>query len=211
MSVAERLLQLGIQLPQLPALAFNYVSARQYGSLVFSSGHTPTVNGELTARGKLGADVSLQQGQEAARLCVLNCLAAVAGVIGDLDRVESVPKLTGYVASAPGGPLVHRPHEAALAVLIGDRSLDPSVQRFIESTLGRILEYDADHHGDLLNVLRAYVTHPTNRTSAAKACHLSRSVFYQRLELIEQLLGIDLADGRSIATLHAAILAQARI
>jgi enamine deaminase RidA (YjgF/YER057c/UK114 family) len=102
MSVAERLIQLGIQLPQLPAPAFNYVSARQYGSLVFSSGHTPTVNGELTARGKLGADVSLQQGQEAARLCVLNCLAAVAGVIGDLDRVESVLKLTGYVASAPG-------------------------------------------------------------------------------------------------------------
>jgi enamine deaminase RidA (YjgF/YER057c/UK114 family) len=101
-SVADRLRQLGVQLPQLPAPAFNYVSARQLGSLVFASGHTPTVNGELTVRGKLGIDVAVEQGREAARLCALNCLAAVAGAIGDLDRVDSVLKLTGYVASAPG-------------------------------------------------------------------------------------------------------------
>jgi enamine deaminase RidA (YjgF/YER057c/UK114 family) len=122
-SVADRLRQLGIQLPQLPAPAFNYVSVRQYGSLVFVSGHTPTVNGELTVRGKLGADVTVEQGQEAARLCALNCLAAVAAVIGDLDRVDSVLKLTGYVASAPGfvdQPAVINGASVLIEELLGD-------------------------------------------------------------------------------------------
>jgi enamine deaminase RidA (YjgF/YER057c/UK114 family) len=123
-SVADRLRQLGIQLPQLPAPAFNYVSARQHGLLVYSSGHTPTVNGELTVRGKLGADVSVEQGRDAARLCVLNCLAAVAGVIGDLDRVDSVLKLTGYVASAPGfvdQPAVVNGASVLIEEIFGDR------------------------------------------------------------------------------------------
>jgi purine catabolism regulator len=144
--------------------------------------------------------------------------ASGAVVAGLADLPRSLADAADVIATIPretprdqsGGSLVHRPPAAALAVLIGNRSLDPSVQRFVEATLGRILKYDADHHGDLLGVLRAYVAHPTNRTNAAKACHLSRSVFYQRLELIEQLLGIDLADGRSIATLHAALLAHAR-
>ena len=103
MSVAERLTALGLTLPAVPTPVANYLPARQYGNILFASGQTPTVDGELTMRGKLGAEISVEQGQEGARLSVLNCLAAVAAHLdGDLDRVEAVLKLTGYVASAPG-------------------------------------------------------------------------------------------------------------
>lgn len=102
MSVAERLADRGITLPAVPTPAANYVPARQHGQLVYASGQTPTVDGVLTMTGKLGAEVSVEQGQEGARIAALNCLAAIAGVVGDLDRVEAVLKLTGYVASAAG-------------------------------------------------------------------------------------------------------------
>ena len=103
MSVADRLTALGLTLPAVPTPVANYVPARSYGNLLFASGQTPTVDGVLTMRGKLGAEISVEQGQEGARLCILNCLAAVAAHLdGDLDRVEAVLKLTGYVASAPG-------------------------------------------------------------------------------------------------------------
>ncbi len=102
MSVNDRLNALGLTLPSLPVSAAHYVPARQHGNLVFASGQTPTIADALTLTGKLGAEIRVEQGQEAARLCVLNCLAAVAGLLGDLDRVEAVLKLTGYVASAPG-------------------------------------------------------------------------------------------------------------
>ena len=102
MSVADRLNALGLSLPAVPTPVANYVPARRHGYIVFASGQTPTVNGSLTMRGKLGAEISIEQGQEGARLSVLNCLAAVADLVGDLDQVEAVLKLTGYVASAPG-------------------------------------------------------------------------------------------------------------
>jgi enamine deaminase RidA (YjgF/YER057c/UK114 family) len=102
LSVNDRLNSLGLSLPAVPVPVANYVPARQYGNLVFASGQTPTVDGALTMTGKLGAEISVEQGQEGARLSVLNCLAAVADLLGDLDRVEAVLKLTGYVASAPG-------------------------------------------------------------------------------------------------------------
>lgn len=102
MTVAERLAAAGITLPAVPTPAANYVPARQYGQVVYASGQTPTVDGVLSRTGKLGADVTVEQGQQGTRICALNCLAAIAGVLGDLDRVEAVLKLTGYVASAPG-------------------------------------------------------------------------------------------------------------
>lgn len=102
MTVAERLAAAGITLPAVPTPAANYVPARQYGQVVHASGQTPTVDGVLSMTGKLGADVTVEQGQQGTRICALNCLAAIAGVLGDLDRVEAVLKLTGYVASAPG-------------------------------------------------------------------------------------------------------------
>ena len=123
MSVAERLKALGLTLPAVPVPVANYVPSRQFGNIVFASGQTPTIDGVLTMRGKLGADISVEQGQEGARLSVLNCLAAVAGLIGDLERVEAVLKLTGYVASAPGfvdQPTVVNGASVLLEEVLGD-------------------------------------------------------------------------------------------
>jgi enamine deaminase RidA (YjgF/YER057c/UK114 family) len=121
--VAERLSALGLTLPAVPVPVANYVPARQFGTIVFASGQTPTVDGVLTMRGKLGAEITVEQGQEGARLSVLNCLAAVHGLLGDLDRVEAVLKLTGYVASAPGfidQPTVINGASVLLEEVLGD-------------------------------------------------------------------------------------------
>jgi enamine deaminase RidA (YjgF/YER057c/UK114 family) len=102
MSFEQRLTELGLEVPVLPPPAASYVPAVRTGNLVFVSGQTPTVAGRLVIAGKLGADVTVEQGQEAARLAALNCLAEVRGLLGSLDMVTRVVKLTGYVASAAG-------------------------------------------------------------------------------------------------------------
>ncbi|GHO54547.1 RidA family protein [Ktedonobacter robiniae] len=102
MSFEERVKELGFTMPELPKPAFSYVPAVQVGKLVFASGQTPTVAGKLTIQGKLGREVSIEQGQEAARLAVLNCLAEVRGLTGSLDAIVRIVKLNGYVASAEG-------------------------------------------------------------------------------------------------------------
>ncbi|WP_245570364.1 PucR family transcriptional regulator [Microbacterium luticocti] len=77
-----------------------------------------------------------------------------------------------------------------------------------ERMLAPLIEYDLNRDGDLLDVLAAALAHPANRTAAAAASHLSRSVFYQRLALIEQLLGVDLDDGETQTALHLALLVR---
>lgn len=86
----------------------------------------------------------------------------------------------------------------------------PRMQEFVEELIGPLLSYDARHGTDLLAVLEAYLRHPGNRTRAARESHLSRSVFYQRLELMESQLGRDLHDGSTLAALHVAISAHRR-
>jgi enamine deaminase RidA (YjgF/YER057c/UK114 family) len=71
------------------------------GSLVFTAGQVPLVEGVLAATGKLGAEIDTERGQELARTCALNALAAVDGLVG-LDTVVRVVKVVGFVASAPG-------------------------------------------------------------------------------------------------------------
>lgn len=102
MSFETRLTELGLTLPATPKPVANYVPAVATGKLIYSSGQTPTVNGKLTIQGKLGRDVSLEQGQQAARVAVLNCLAAIRSVTGSLDEIARIVKMTGYVASAEG-------------------------------------------------------------------------------------------------------------
>jgi enamine deaminase RidA (YjgF/YER057c/UK114 family) len=69
--------------------------------LLFIAGHSPKKDGRYPYLGKVGAEVTLEQGQESARNCVMNCLASVQEHLGDLNRVKGVIKLVGYVASAP--------------------------------------------------------------------------------------------------------------
>lgn len=99
-----------------------------------------------------------------------------------------------------------------LAYLLRDIAGTPSLQEYVGAVLGPLIDHDRmqgpGHTGDLLRVLSAYLTHPTNRSLAATQSGLSRSVFYQRLDLITELLGVDLTDGETIATLSVALMAH---
>lgn len=100
--IEERLSELGIELPPAaPALA-SYVPVRVSGDHAWVAGQVPLEGGEPMWRGKLGADVSIEQGREAARRCALQALAALRDALGSLDRVEGVIKLDVFVASAEG-------------------------------------------------------------------------------------------------------------
>jgi enamine deaminase RidA (YjgF/YER057c/UK114 family) len=104
MSVEERLAEAGYPLPQPAPPGGAYVPAVQTGNLVYTSGQIPTVQGTLPDRfkGKVGGAVELETAREAAATCAVNALAAVKGLIGDLERVERVVKVVGFVASDPG-------------------------------------------------------------------------------------------------------------
>ncbi len=103
MTVADRLKELGITLPTRIAPAGVYVPAVVTGKLCYVSGHVNADDtGTFTSKGKVGAEVSIQQGHDAARQAALNCLNGARSVIGSLDRVARVVRVTGYVNSAPG-------------------------------------------------------------------------------------------------------------
>jgi enamine deaminase RidA (YjgF/YER057c/UK114 family) len=97
MGAEARLRQLGIELPAAPAPMANYVTAVRSGSLLFLSGHGPLRDGQVTHAGKVGRDLTVEQGQEAARLTGLNLLASARRALGSLDRVRRVVKVLGMV------------------------------------------------------------------------------------------------------------------
>jgi len=101
-AVEARLKELGLELPPTPRPLAEYVPAKLVGDLVFVSGQGPVKDGKVAYAGKVGADLALEEGYDCARLCALNCLAAVKGVVGSLERVEEVVQLRGFVNSAPG-------------------------------------------------------------------------------------------------------------
>jgi enamine deaminase RidA (YjgF/YER057c/UK114 family) len=97
MRVEAKLKELGLELPPPPKPAANYVGAMQTGNLLFISGHGPTKDGKIAYVGKVGKDLSVEQGYEAARLVALNCLASAKSLLGDLDRIKRVVKVLGMV------------------------------------------------------------------------------------------------------------------
>jgi enamine deaminase RidA (YjgF/YER057c/UK114 family) len=97
--VEEKLAELGLQLPAVPKPGGNYVPAVRTGNLVYTSGYAS--GGAPVEKGKVGADLTVEQGYAAARQCALNCLAAAKSLIGDLDRIQRVVKVLGFVNSAP--------------------------------------------------------------------------------------------------------------
>ncbi len=98
--IDTRLAELGITLPAAMAPVANYVPYAVTGNLVVISGQLPAVDGKVAVTGKVGVDVSVEQGQHAARLCFINVLAHLhAACGGDLDRVRRVVRLGGFIAS----------------------------------------------------------------------------------------------------------------
>ena len=124
MTPEERLQQLGYTLPAAPPPVANYVGAVQSGNLLFLSGKGPDVEGGPRWRGKLGADLTTEQGYEAARGCMLNLLAVLKEEVGELSRVTRVVKLLGMVNSAPDfgdQPKVVNGASDLLVEVFGDR------------------------------------------------------------------------------------------
>ncbi len=101
MSASARLAELDLELPPVATPAGAYVPAVRTGSLVFTAGQIPLVDGTMAATGKLGAEIGTERGARLARICALNALAAVDALVG-LDAVVRVVKVVGFVASAPG-------------------------------------------------------------------------------------------------------------
>ncbi|QOK22307.1 RidA family protein [Janibacter indicus] len=99
--IDERLAELSITLTDPPPPAGAYVPAIIDGDHVLTSGQLPFVDGQLPVTGQVGSEVDPEQAKEAARLCAINALAAIRAAIGDLDRVEQVVKVVGFVSSAP--------------------------------------------------------------------------------------------------------------
>ncbi|WP_251382108.1 MULTISPECIES: PucR family transcriptional regulator [unclassified Leucobacter] len=151
-------------------------------------------------------------------------------LISSLERIaHEVPAGAGALGAGPVGPGpaarsvartvrgsgrvdVLLAERQPLAYLVRGLSSTPEVQDFSRSMLEPLVTHDgergAGHSGDLLVVLAAYLAHPTNRSLAAQEARLSRSVFYQRIALIEELLDVDLAEGATIAALTVALLAR---
>ena len=98
--IEARLQELGIPLPSQPSPAANYVPFVKVRTLIFISGQLPSLNGELRYKGKLGQEFTIENGQEAARLCALNLLAQLKiGCDGNLNRVVRCIRLGGFINS----------------------------------------------------------------------------------------------------------------
>lgn len=123
MSYDQRLKELGVELPAAPKPVANYVPAVRTGRLLFLSGVLPMREGRLSCTGKLGKDLTVEQGADAAQLALLNALAIVKSELGSLERVAKVVRLTGHVASAEGfaqQPAVINGASDLLVALFGD-------------------------------------------------------------------------------------------
>lgn len=97
MSAEQNLKSLGITLPAPSRPVANYVGAVRTGNLLFVSGHGPYNDGKIKTAGKVGRELTVEEGYQAARNAGLNCLATAQAAIGDLDKVRQVVKLLGMV------------------------------------------------------------------------------------------------------------------
>src|SRR5512138_2232131 len=98
-NVSSRLSELGIVLPAPPTPLGAYVESSDTGNLLFLSGTLPVANGKLAIAGRLGENLSVKEGQEAARIAALNALAAATQHVGDPDRLKKLVKLTVLIAT----------------------------------------------------------------------------------------------------------------
>jgi enamine deaminase RidA (YjgF/YER057c/UK114 family) len=101
MSIKEKISSLGLSLPTAAAPVAAYVPAVKSGNLVFTAGQLPVVDGKLPKEGKVGRDVSAEEAKELAQICALNALAAIS-LVADLDQIERVVRVGGFVNCVPG-------------------------------------------------------------------------------------------------------------
>jgi enamine deaminase RidA (YjgF/YER057c/UK114 family) len=127
MEVEKKLAEMGLSLPPTPTPVANYIPAVRSGNLLFVAGHGPGVmkDGKLSyIQGKLGRDLNIEQGYDAAKQVTLNILQSIKGVIGDLDKVRRIVKVLGFVnctADFPDQPRVINGCSDLLVALYGER------------------------------------------------------------------------------------------
>jgi enamine deaminase RidA (YjgF/YER057c/UK114 family) len=102
MSFEAKLKEMGIVVPDAPKPVAAYVPAVKIGDMIYTSGQIPFVAGQLKYKGKVGRDISLEEGYDAAKVCAINALAAIKSLVGSLDQIEKIVKVVGFVNSAPG-------------------------------------------------------------------------------------------------------------
>ena len=99
MKIEHKIKELGLILPEAPKPVAEYIPAKKIGNLVFTSGQGPIKDGKFIYVGKIGGELSLKEGYESAKICAINCLAAIKSVIGSLDKIDEIIKVKGYVNS----------------------------------------------------------------------------------------------------------------
>jgi enamine deaminase RidA (YjgF/YER057c/UK114 family) len=102
MKPEEKIIQLGFRLPDAPKPVAAYVAVKRFRSAVITAGQLPMVEGKAVFAGKLGENISIEQGAEAAKIALLNALAAIKSEIGELGKIKQIVRLNGFVASAAG-------------------------------------------------------------------------------------------------------------
>jgi enamine deaminase RidA (YjgF/YER057c/UK114 family) len=124
--IEQRIIDLGHALPENAKPLAAYIPAVQSGNLVFTSGQLPMIDGALAETGKVGGSVSPERAKELAKVCALNALAAIKTVIGDLDKIQRVVKVVGFVSSDPdfsGQPGVVNGASEFLGDVFGDKGI----------------------------------------------------------------------------------------
>ena len=124
MGIENKLKELGYELPNPPTPAANYIGYVQVGNMLYIGGNIGRIDGVIKYRGKVGAEVTLDQAYDAARNCALNHLATMKAALGDLDKVERIVKVLSYINVAPGFtelPKVANGESDLLVQLFGER------------------------------------------------------------------------------------------
>ncbi len=148
-STSERLAAAGIELPPVATPLAAYVPSRRSGELIWTSGQLPLVEGALVATGKLGAEVSMTTGRDAARAAALNAVAAVAHEAGGVDNVRRVLRVVVYVASTPS--FVDQPAVADGASELLEEVFGPENGAHVRSAVGvSVLPLDAPVEVELI-------------------------------------------------------------
>jgi enamine deaminase RidA (YjgF/YER057c/UK114 family) len=146
MKIEDKIRSLGFEIPETPKPVAAYIPALLVNDLVFTSGQLPVVGGELKFKGKIGNEISKDQGYEAARICALNALSAVKSVIGDLDKIDRIVKVVGFVASAEGftgQPAVINGASEFLKEVFGEKGMHArSAVGVVELPLGAAVEVE---------------------------------------------------------------------
>lgn len=146
---------------------------------------------------------ALQAGSERMLVAIGSPANDIEGGLSSLKEARDLSRAA--LPRGARGIVIRRVEAHPLTRLLAPLRDDHRLLEHGERMLAPLIEHDLARGGDLLDVLGAMLAHPSNRTAAATASHLSRSVFYQRLALIQDLLGVDLDDGEVLAALHIAL------